>query len=179
MANSQELFLNEIITPRLKLFCLTRVHLQLILDDPNLLEKTLGFAITREALTPAVHRAVRMKLKKMETAPAPDFPWFTYWMIWVRESHFGAGLIGFKGILPGPSDVEIGYGISPAYQNRGYTTEAVQALVAWAFGDPRCTGIYANVLRTNPASSKVLEKAGFGCQSTSPEAIFWRLTRSG
>lgn len=179
MANSRELFLDEITTPRLRLFCLPLAHLQLLLEDPSLLEKALGFAITRKALTPTVHRAVRMKLKKMETAPALDFPWFTYWMIQVHESRFGAGLIGFKGILSGPSDVEIGYGISPAYQNRGYMTEAVQALSTWAFGDPRCTGIYANVLRTNPASSKVLEKAGFECQSTSPEAIFWRLARFG
>lgn len=178
MAKSQELFLDEIATPRLKLLCLTRVHLQLLLDDPSLLEKTLGFGITHEVLTPAVHRAVHIMLKKMETAPAPDFPWFTYWMVWMRESRFGAGLIGFKGIPPGPSDVEIGYGISPAYQNRGYTTEAVRGLTAWAFTDPRCTGIYANVLRTNPASSKVLENAGFECQSTSPDAIFWRLARS-
>jgi ribosomal-protein-alanine N-acetyltransferase len=168
-------FLAEISTPRLSLFCLPVSHLQRLLDDPAALEGEIGFPVSRENLTPNVQRALRMKLNKMEDAAPQDHPWFSYWLIFVRELRFGAGLIGFKGIPAGPSDVEIGYGIDPACQNRGYTTEAVRALIAWAFTDPRCTGVFANVLKTNPASSKVLEKAGFACLSASSDAIFWRL----
>lgn len=170
-------FLAELSTPRLKLLCLQPCHLQSLLDDPAVFEREVGFPVTRDSLTPTTHRALRMKVKKMESAERRDYPWFSYWLIWVRETRFGAGLIGFKGIPAGPSDVEIGYGIDPACQNRGYTTEAVRALADWAFNEPRCTGIFANVLKTNPASSKVLEKAGFACVSAVHDSVYWRLGR--
>lgn len=177
MLNPIDPFLIEISSPRLDVYCLHPPQLQLLIEDPNALEKALGFAIARDVLTPKVHRAIQMKLKRMEKIPPADYPWFTYWMIRVREMRLGAGLIGFKGIPAGPADVEVGYGIDPSCQNKGYTTEALRRLAIWAFGDPRCTGIFANVLKTNPASSKVLEKAGFTHISTSEDAIFWRLSR--
>lgn len=177
MPGTVEPFLVEISTPRLALYGLQTSHLKRLVENPEGLEKALGFAIARDVLTPRVQHAIHSKLKKMETAAIADYAWFTYWMIWVRETRLGAGLIGFKGIPAGPSDVEIGYGIDPACQNRNYMTEAVLGLSAWAFTDPRCTGIYAAVLKTNPASSRVLEKAGFRCVSIRRDEIFWRLPR--
>lgn len=171
------LFLAIITTPRLALVCLTPPQLLALLEARERLEQAAGCKITRAALTPIVHRAIRMKLKKMETAPPADHAWFSYWLIVIHESRFGAGLIGFKGIPAGPSDVEIGYGIDPACQNRGYITEAVRALADWAFRDERCTGIFADVSKMNLASSKVLEKAGFTHVSETEEKIFWRLPR--
>jgi len=51
----------------------------------------------------------------------------------------------------GPPDhegiVEIAYGIVPAYRRQGYTFEAVQALVQWAFGHPAVTRITAQMQR--------------------------------
>lgn len=170
-------FLAELSTPRLALYCLSPAQLTGLLDDPAVLERTLGFSITREGLTPVVHRAIRMKLEKMAKAVEQDYPWFSYWLIQIRATRFGAGLIGFKGIPPHPADVEIGYGIDPACQKHGYMTEAVRGLIGWAFGDPRCTGIYAPVLITNLASCKVLAKAGFAHVSTSEDIVFWRLGR--
>jgi ribosomal-protein-alanine N-acetyltransferase len=55
-----------------------------------------------------------------------------------------------------PVAVEIGYGIDPAYRNRGYMTEAVRGLIDWAFRDPRCRSITApNTERSNIASNHV------------------------
>jgi RimJ/RimL family protein N-acetyltransferase len=175
IANSQ--YLAEISTPRLDLFCLSPDQLTCLLENPAALEQAIEFPITRDGLTPVVQRAIRMKLQKMEKIRSQDHPWFSYWLIYIRQSRFGAGLIGFKGIPPNPADVEIGYGIDPAFQNLGYTTEAVHGIVSWAFSDPRCTGIFAPVLKTNPASSKVLEKAGFRHVSTNEDILFWRLAR--
>lgn len=169
------LFLAKITTPRLPLVCLTPAQLLALLEARERLEQITGCEITHAALTPIVHRVIRMKLKKMETAPPADHAWFSYWLIVIQETRFGAGLIGFKGIPTGPSDVEIGYGIDPACQKRGFTTEAVRALADWAFTDERCTGIYADVSKTNPASNKVLEKAGFRRVSDTDEKTFWRL----
>ena len=73
-------------------------------------------------------------------------------------------LIGNRGFKGPPGDqgtVEIGYSLLPPYRNKGYTTEAVQALVSWAFGHPEVTRVIAEARPGNAASVRVLQKAGF------------------
>lgn len=60
-----------------------------------------------------------------------------------------------------PSVVELGYGVNPAYQRRGYATEAARTLVGWATREPRISHIMATCLDDNLASIRVLENAGF------------------
>jgi ribosomal-protein-alanine N-acetyltransferase len=134
--------------------------------------------ISSEILTPTLNRAIQIKLKKMESMPANALPWITYWLIQIKEDGFGAGMIGFKG-APDPAGlVEIGYGIDPAYQNKGYTTEAVLALAGWAFKDSRCKRIVApDTLRSNPASNRVLQKCGFSIYHETEDAISWALNQ--
>ena len=84
-------------------------------------------------------------------------PWFTYWLIVVESISFGAGLVGYKGLPDHKGAVEIGYGIDPGYQNHGYTTEAAQALIRWAFHQPNCGAVTAHAVQ-NPASDRVLEE---------------------
>ena len=57
--------------------------------------------------------------------------------------------------------VEIGYGINDGYENKGYTTEAVQAVVKWAAKQPNVNQIEAEAEESNPASIRVLEKCNF------------------
>ncbi|MEU8887210.1 GNAT family N-acetyltransferase [Streptomyces sp. NPDC048442] len=56
--------------------------------------------------------------------------------------------------------VEFGYGVAPSRRLRGYASEAARALVAHAFTAPGVHTVYAKVSLDNPASSRVLEKAG-------------------
>ena len=56
---------------------------------------------------------------------------------------------------------EIGYWLGEAYWGRGIVTEAVCAVTAWAFENFDLASIYAGVLEWNPASARVLEKAGY------------------
>ena len=67
--------------------------------------------------------------------------------------------------FPGPPDsdgvAEIAYGIAPAYQSRGYATEAANALIDFAASDPRVKKIRAHTLAQTNASTRVLEKCGF------------------
>ena len=69
------------------------------------------------------------------------------------------GDLGFKGPAR-ESTVEIGYGLLPAYEEKGYMTEAVQALIQWAFN----SGVVFVEAETDPdnkASQRILEKCGF------------------
>lgn len=153
---------SEIKTERLRLLPLSMTALLLYLQDQPELEMRLGFPVSHDILTDTLRRAIRMKLEKMQVRPRQDHSWYTYWLMVIAQEEFGAGLAGFKGIDEGKRAVEIGYGIDPAYQGKGYTTEAVGALLDWAFADPGCMIVTAlNVLKTNHASLRVLEKLGF------------------
>lgn len=56
---------------------------------------------------------------------------------------------------------EIGYWLGRAYWGRGIMTEAVSALTEFAFGHFDLCRIEAGVFEWNPASMRVLEKAGY------------------
>jgi [ribosomal protein S5]-alanine N-acetyltransferase len=55
----------------------------------------------------------------------------------------------------------IGYWLGKPYWNRGYATEAVKKLAAFAFHDLRAEQVWASWFNDNPASGRVLEKLGF------------------
>jgi GNAT superfamily N-acetyltransferase len=79
-----------------------------------------------------------------------------------RESGLVVGGIGYFG-PPRSGEVEIGYGIVPSHQGRGYATEAVRAMTSWAKTDATVTTVVAGTDPDNPASQRVLEKVGFRC----------------
>jgi RimJ/RimL family protein N-acetyltransferase len=164
-------------TPRLQLRALTIAQLLLYLDQPEELETELGITLSRPILTTTTHRAIGMKAEKMATAPEQDHAWYTYWLIVLTEQAYGVGLVGYKGLTAGQEAVEIGYVIEPGHRNQGYMTEAVKALVGWAIADPRCQAVFAPVLKANPPSSRVLEKAGFWVERETEEKIHWRIEK--
>jgi RimJ/RimL family protein N-acetyltransferase len=82
-----------------------------------------------------------------------------------------AGAIGGIGYTP-RTDVErisaeLGYWLGVEFWGRGIATAAVRAVTRHAFGaDPNLQRLYAVPYATNPASARVLEKAGFRCEGT-------------
>jgi RimJ/RimL family protein N-acetyltransferase len=163
-------------TERLSLKALTSEQLDLYLSDRDRLEVELGISISQSVMTERVKRAVGMKMAKMALADIEKHPWYTYWLIVVNDERFGAGLIGFKGVPDAEGEVEIGYGIDPLYQNRGYVTEAARAMIAWAFQEPECKAVIApHTSRSNSASNKVLEKLCMKLYHQTDEELFWRV----
>lgn len=96
---------------------------------------------------------------RVENGKAPD-PWQFGFAIIHRAENVLIGTCGF----PGPPDsngvAEIAYGIAPAYQGRGYATEAAKALIDFAISDPRVKMICAHTLAEESASISVLKKCG-------------------
>ena len=56
--------------------------------------------------------------------------------------------------------IKVGYTIAPAFQRRGYATEAVGALVAYAFDSLGADVVRAFADAENTPSSRVAEKVG-------------------
>lgn len=95
------------------------------------------------------------------------------------ERHFaivvGGEAVGGIGLEPG-SDVfrrsaEIGYWVSPRHQGRGIATEALRAVTAYAFETFDLDRLTALVYEWNPASARVLEKAGYAFEGRLRRAV--------
>jgi RimJ/RimL family protein N-acetyltransferase len=66
---------------------------------------------------------------------------------------------------------EIGYWLGERFWGRGIMTEAVRAFTAWGFDNFKICRIYAGVLEWNPASRRVLEKAGYQFEARLRKAV--------
>lgn len=58
-------------------------------------------------------------------------------------------------------NAEVGYWLGRAFRGRGLATEALRAIVPYAFDELAIERLEAGVFEWNPASCRVLEKAGF------------------
>jgi len=94
------------------------------------------------------------------------------WLVFSQKNQQLIGDIGFKG-KPDHGVVEVGYGIYPDAQNKGYATEAVQALIDWSFQTGQVNKIIAECLKTNHASIRVLEKLFMNKVEQDDQFVYW------
>ena len=86
--------------------------------------------------------------------------WYAPWKMTLKKDDTYIGNLSFKG--PAKDNVvEIGYGILPDQEGKGYTTEAAQAMTQWAFGNADVVFVEAEIEPENRASRRILEKCGF------------------
>jgi ribosomal-protein-alanine N-acetyltransferase len=77
----------------------------------------------------------------------------------LRQSNEVAGAIGL--IIHRPhSRAELGYWVGVPFWNHGYATEAARAILRFGFEDLDLNRIFASHLVRNPASGRVMQKAG-------------------
>jgi RimJ/RimL family protein N-acetyltransferase len=88
-------------------------------------------------------------------------PWTHGFVIFRRDDLERVGQCGFSGPPERDGIVEIAYGVDAAFQGRGFATEAANALVSFAFADPRVVTVRAHTLPQENASTSVLRKCGF------------------
>ena len=167
------------MTDRLRLHPLTRETLRELLEDRRVLGERLHLAIPLSLVSKAVIPAIRIKLEMMAKLPPCFHPWLTYWLIVLGAEQVAVGLVGFKGAPNENSEVDIGYGIVPTHHGRGLATEAVSALLEWAFSHDACQAVVAkNVRSDNAASHRVLEKLGAEVVEALQETMSYRITRN-
>jgi RimJ/RimL family protein N-acetyltransferase len=119
-------------------------------------------------------------LAQLRASAAAD-PWVHGFAIVHPESRSVIGNVGFKGPPDEDGMVEIAYGIVPAFQGRGYATEAAEAAVEFAFGSGCVNLVRAHTLPTPNASTRVLAKCGFertGEVVDPEDGLVWRWERS-
>jgi RimJ/RimL family protein N-acetyltransferase len=118
-----------------------------------------------------VARALRDQFPQPYTmADAAD--WIQRNLAAVPQTQFaievGGAAVGGIGLILQPdvfrTSSEIGYWLGEEFWGRGIMTEAVKAVTAYGFASFDLTHIYAGVFESNPASARVLEKAGFALE---------------
>ncbi len=70
-------------------------------------------------------------------------------------------IIGACGLMHQDGTPELGYWLGAPYWGKGYATEAMHAVIDYAFTDLGHGALQAGARVTNPASRRVLEKCGF------------------
>lgn len=69
-------------------------------------------------------------------------------------------------------NAELGYWLAEKYWGKGIITEAVKQMVDFAFRTYDINRVFARPFSNNPASQRVLEKAGFKLEAKIAGAIF-------
>ena len=140
-------------------------RLSLIAATPGLIEKDIkGREYLGEALNVSVPdswppdlygpRAMQFALTQLEDISEQG------WSFWYLLTHDNpANLVGICGFKGRPD--EIGYSILSAFRRLGFASEAVAALVGWAFSHNNVKEVCAETLPHLVQSIGVLKKNGF------------------
>ena len=87
---------------------------------------------------------------------------FTSWIFIEKSTKQVIGDGGYKGNPNSFGEIEIGYEIIQSKRKKGYATEAINALIDWAFTQPEAKYILAKCDPENIPSQNLLKKLGFG-----------------
>lgn len=118
---------------------------------------------------------ISMSLEMLK-ADATSLGWGT-WLVVEKRNGKVIGDIGFKGKPDADNQVEVGYGFLKEHWNKGYATEAVGAIMQWAFATGLVEVIIAETLLDNYGSMRVLEKLDMKKVGTSEEMVNWKLVK--
>ena len=86
--------------------------------------------------------------------------WFVRWIV-LRETKEIIGSTSFHGAPNGDGMVEIGLGIEPDFQRKGYAKEALMGMWSWAFSHPEVRVLRYTVSPDNAPSIALVKSCGF------------------
>jgi RimJ/RimL family protein N-acetyltransferase len=141
------------------------------IGDRGEFARLLGASVPNNWPPETLADALPLFLGWLEAAP-DRVGWFGWYALATGDGAAAPTLEASGGFKGPPQDrtAEFGYSVLPQFQGRGYATELVGALVRWALGQPDVTRVVAETEWANPASVRVLSKAGFvpAGQATEP-----------
>lgn len=164
----------ELRTERLRIIPLSLEQFGMLLGDIRRLENSLGLRPFLKGLAGHTQEAMLWLYDEAMKHPE-DLPWYTSWLIILAEENVAIGSGCFKGAPDGTGCVEAGYGIDPAYRNRGFMTEAAGELYAWALRQPGVRAVMAETDGDNMASQRVCVKCGMEKLEEKKNSVLWRI----
>jgi len=93
-----------------------------------------------------------------------------YFAVWEKATGAYVGQIGYTE-TENAATVHLGYFVLPEFAGKGYTTEAVKRVCAFAFMEDGRARITTGCYKENTASERVMVKAGFRKAAVQPKAV--------
>ena len=106
----------------------------LLAGDAARLHHLTGARFRDPAPPPYMADALPVVRERLRTHPS-EAEWWN-WLIVERETGEAVGSVAFAGPVNAEGAVLVGYAMYAGHEGRGYATEAVKAMVAWAFAQP-------------------------------------------
>ena len=167
----------KLSTQRLDIVPLSLTQLLMYSSFEYLLEKELGTIKHKRALPLELTHTLGQFIIPYVTQHPKEILFGTLWAIIDHDTNIIVGDIGFKGMPSSRGLLEVGYGTYPDFENKGYMTEALSKLAAWAFGQSGVEIIVAETDKGNISSQKILTKNKFSPFAETDLAYWWRLDR--
>jgi len=104
-----------------------------------------------------------------------DHKGFTSYLLVKKDDHTVIGDVGFKTPPNEAGEIDIGYGLISSERKKGYATEAVNALIDWAFEQKDVKVITADCKIDHEASINVLKKSGAKQIRVEHGMIYWKI----
>jgi RimJ/RimL family protein N-acetyltransferase len=147
-------------TARLELTPLDADAVEALLEGDGVRLKKLTGAEFAEPVAPPPYMAESLPVvgTRLRKTPA-DAPWWN-WLVVSHEDGMAVGSVAFGGKPDAAGAVLIGYAMYPGQEGHGYATEAVRAMVEWAFAQPDVTTVRALAPVWNTPAVHVAEKVG-------------------
>lgn len=162
---------------RLLMFPLSIREMKWYVEPGNQLESELGLQPGERTITPELTDALTHSIMPALEEPGRQIEFLTLWTIILKNGNVMVGDCCFKGEPGFRKEVEIGYGTYPAFQGKGYMSEAIQMLSDWALSQSGIEMVLAETLQENLASQRILQKAGFVMYKEERGMRFWKKTR--
>ncbi len=120
-------------TERLEIAPLTLEEIEALLaGDGVRLRELTGVSFPRPASPPPYMTDPLPAVRERLRARPDEAPWWN-WLIFERETKRAVGSVSFGGPADDAGAVLIGYAMYEQFEGHGYATEAVKAMVGWAF----------------------------------------------
>jgi ribosomal-protein-alanine N-acetyltransferase len=150
----------SIVSTRLELVSMSPKFMRASLEgDLRIASDLIGAALPPNWPVGAVS-TLRRRVNQLAVDPTEQ-PWLLRAMLSRAAPRTQLGRIGFHAPPDARGAVEIGYAVESAYRGRGYATEAVEAMLAWALREHSIRWFVASVSPTNAPSLAIVRKFGF------------------
>jgi len=128
-------------------------------DEPSLVRHANSRAIWRNLRDAFPHPYTLADARLWIETANPSEPITNFAIVIDRAAVGGIGLVLKEDVFR--RSAEIGYWLGEEFWGRGIVTEAVSAVTNYAFDTFDLCRVFAGVFEWNPASMRVLEKAGY------------------
>jgi ribosomal-protein-alanine N-acetyltransferase len=130
----------------------------MLAGDGERLRRLTGARFLKAAPPPYMAEALPVVRDRLRERPE-EMHWWN-WLVVERETGEAVGSVAFGGPANVEGAVLVGYAIYSDYEGRGYATEAVKAMVAWAFAQPGVREVRALAPVWNTPALRVAENVG-------------------